>query len=197
MSPRGVGGGGSEDVLLALGSNLGDRLDHLRAGVRGLARFVRLTRLSPVVESPPQGVTDPDAQGEYLNAVVRGRTRLSPARLLEACLAVEEAEGRTRSRSGAPRTLDVDILFFGRRVVDRPGLRIPHPRWTERGFVLLPLGFVAPGWRDPESGRTVEEVLKESGGRLADVRVVHPPDALDTAAVAAGSRAGDGEDGAP
>lgn len=186
MSAERIGEGDSEEVLLALGSNLGDRLEHLRAGVRGLTTFVTLTGLSPVVESRPQGVVDPEAQGDYLNAVVRGRTRLSPSRLLEACLEVEEGRGRTRVRARAPRTLDVDILFFGSRVVDRPGLRIPHPRWKERGFVLLPLRFVAPGWRDPETGRTVDEVCAERAERLVGVRVVGPPAALDPGAVAVG-----------
>lgn len=187
MSPRPSAEGEAQEVLLALGSNLGDRLEHLRAGVRGLAEVVGLTRISPVVESRPHGVADADAQEDYLNAVLRGRTVLPPALLLDACLAVERGEGRTRGRPGAPRTLDVDILFYGDRIVDRPGLRIPHRRWTERGFVLLPLRAVAPEWRDPESGRSVEEVCRERPDRLSGVRIVHPGAALDPDGAAAGT----------
>jgi len=192
VSQRRSAGGEAEEVFLALGSNVGDRLGHLRAGVRGLEEFVEIVRISPVVESRPQGVADADAQEDYLNAVVRGRTPLAPGALLEACLAVERGEGRTRGRPGAPRTLDVDILFYGDRVVVRPGLRIPHRRWTERGFVLLPLRAVAPRWRDPESGRSVEEICRERPDRLAGVRIVHPGAALEPHRTEASSPSGRG-----
>ncbi|HSR40655.1 MAG TPA: 2-amino-4-hydroxy-6-hydroxymethyldihydropteridine diphosphokinase [Longimicrobiales bacterium] len=187
MSPRPFAEEEAEEVLLALGSNLGDRLAHLRAGVRGLMQSVKLDAISPVVESRPQGVADADEQDDYLNAVLRGWTVLAPRPLLDACLAVERGEGRTRGRPGAPRTLDVDILFYGSRVVDRPGLRIPHRRWAERAFVLLPLRAVAAEWRDPESGRSVEEVCRERLDRLAPVRIAHPASALDPRGAGAAS----------
>jgi len=173
---------GGEEVALALGSNLGDRLGHLRSGLARLRAFLRITAVSPVVESRPHGVDDPDHQRDYLNAVVRGRTPLEPEALLVACLDVEKAEGRVREgedeRGGRPRTLDVDIVFHGDRVLDGPGLRIPHPRWAKRGFVLVPLRAVAPRWRDPATGRTVEEVCAARPELLAGVRLVHPSDAL-------------------
>ncbi len=177
------------EVVLSLGSNLGDRMAHLRSGVRALGDAVRITGVSPVVETPAREVSGGPPQDHYLNAVVRGRTGLEPEALLEACHAVEAREGRTRSYPNAPRTLDVDILFYGDRVVETEELTIPHPRWTERDFVLVPLRAVAPEWTDPASGRTVSEIARERlgpgaagarerGERSGTLRRVAGPEAL-------------------
>lgn len=170
MSPVGDVDVGAE-VVLALGSNLGDRLGHLREGLRALEGSVDVEVISSVLETPAQGLSEDEAP-EFLNAVVRGRTSLDPGALLERCHDIEEAAGRPRVRPRASRTLDLDILFYGDRVIREPGLVVPHPRWKERGFVLRPLLEVARDWTDPESGRSVREICGERPDLLAEGRVV-------------------------
>lgn len=155
------------EVVLALGSNLGDRMGFLRRAVRELSGVMEISAVSGVVETPAREVESGPPQGDYLNAVIRGRTDLEPRALLDACLRAEEGAGRTRAFEKAPRTLDVDVLFYDDRVVRRPGLTIPHPRWKDRDFVLVPLLEVAPGWVDPETGRRVEEIVRERASRSA------------------------------
>lgn len=167
-----------EDVLLGLGSNLGDRLEHLRVGVRLLRDRVRVTAISSVVESEAQGTAAGESSPDFLNAVVRGRTELDPVALLAELRRIEEAAGRARGRPGAPRTLDVDLLFYGDRRVCESDLTVPHPRWKERGFVLGPLLEVAPEWRDPETGEPVRGICEERSELLGGVRKVAPATAL-------------------
>ena len=127
-------------VVLALGTNLGERAEVLRSAVRALRAEpgLRVTALSPVVETDPVGGPE---QPDYLNAVVLATTRLSPLELLAACQRVERAHGRDRSagavRWGA-RTLDVDVVAVGDVVADSERLQLPHPRARERAFVLVP-----------------------------------------------------------
>jgi 2-amino-4-hydroxy-6-hydroxymethyldihydropteridine diphosphokinase len=124
-------------AYLALGSNLGDRLEHLRAAVRllGATEGVEVTRSSRVYETEPVGPPQP----AYLNAVVEVRTRCSPRELLDAAGSVEAELGRVRTEHWGPRTIDVDILTYDELTIDEPDLVVPHPRMHERGFVLVPL----------------------------------------------------------
>ena len=126
-------------AFLGLGSNLGDRWAHLRAGVAGVPD---LAGTSPVYETAPVG--GPPGQGPFLNAVVELDTDLGPRQLLEVCRALEQAAGRDRAERFGPRTLDVDVLLVGDLVVDEPDLTVPHPRMWERAFVLVPLADLAP-----------------------------------------------------
>lgn len=162
-------------VALALGSNLGDRLAHLQSAVTGLAEGgVEVEAVSSVYESPPAGYED---QPHFLNAALVGRTRLPPSDLLELARRLEAEAGRERSFPNAPRPLDVDIVFYGDHVIRRPGLRIPHERWSTRAFVLAPLREIAPDLRDPESGRTVQDVWEElAADDRADLRRVEGVD---------------------
>lgn len=139
-------------VVVALGSNLGERMEHLAWAAAGLRSLMDVERISRVLETPPED-GDP-RQGPYLNAVAVGTTSLRPDELLEGLLALERERGRVRraGRGGAARTLDLDLIFHGVHLLDGPGLRLPHPRWHLRPFVALPLLEVLPDARDPETG---------------------------------------------
>lgn len=143
-------------VAIALGSNEGDRAAHLRFAVDRLDAFLHDIRLSGFHDTAPVGV---EAQPRFLNAVVAATTSLPPRALLEALLALERERGRTRPFRGAPRTLDLDVILYGDVVLDEPGLQVPHPRFREREFVLVPLAEVAPDLKDPVTGLTAADLL--------------------------------------
>jgi 2-amino-4-hydroxy-6-hydroxymethyldihydropteridine diphosphokinase len=133
------------ETFIALGSNIGDRLDHLRIAVRSLSRIGTVVAGSPIYETDPIGGP---VQGRYLNAVMRVNTDLSARELLEALLGIERDAGRTRGEKWAPRTLDLDILGYGSEAINEPGLTIPHTEIRNRRFVLMPLADVSPGFSD-------------------------------------------------
>lgn len=135
-------------AFIALGSNLGDREEFLRSGVRGLGKVVAM---SDVYETEPVG--GPDDQGAYLNMVVEIETTLDPFALLRRCQRIEAEAMRQRVVHWGPRTLDVDIILYDDVIIATPDLVVPHPLFVERRFVLQPLSDVAPercpdGWRD-------------------------------------------------
>jgi 2-amino-4-hydroxy-6-hydroxymethyldihydropteridine diphosphokinase len=144
-------------AVVALGSNLGDRQAHLDFAISRLRQLLEDIQISPVHETEPVGV--PDDQPPFLNAAVVGRTMLGAPALLAALQAIERDAGRQRPFPGAARTLDLDLILFGERVIDRPDLRVPHPRFRERRFVLEPLVEIAPGLKDPVTGLTVAELF--------------------------------------
>lgn len=177
-------------VFVAVGSNVGERLGHLRGGIAALSGPVELGRISSVYETPPaEGAEPPD----YLNAVVRGTTGLGPRELLELLLGIEEEAGRDRRHPGAPRTLDLDLVYHGSRVVDEPGLRLPHPRRLERSFVLGPLAEIAPAWRDPETGRSLGYEWRRRRPGPGPLERVAPPSII--APSEAGATAGEAREG--
>jgi 2-amino-4-hydroxy-6-hydroxymethyldihydropteridine diphosphokinase len=143
---------------VSLGSNLGDRREWLEQALRALHAMpgIRVEAVSSVVETTAMGPEQPD----YLNAVARVETRLSPMALLGVLHGLEDAAGRTRSERWGPRTLDLDLLLFADRVVDTPLLTIPHPGIAERRFVLTPLCELNPELRHPVLDRRVEELLE-------------------------------------
>jgi 2-amino-4-hydroxy-6-hydroxymethyldihydropteridine diphosphokinase len=143
-------------VAVALGSNVGDREAALRGAVDALAPFVSNIRVSTFRETSYVGE---DVQPAVLNGALAGETTLPPHALLERLLQIELEFGRTRPYGGAPRTLDLDLILYGERVIDEPGLVVPHPRFRERRFVLEPLAEVAGEWRDPVTGLTVAALL--------------------------------------
>ncbi len=141
---------------VALGSNLGDRRNHLREALRELRALGRLRAVSPLFETEPVGLRE---QPPFLNAVAVLETGLGARALLQALLSIEARRGRVRREKDGPRTLDLDLLFYGDEVIRESGLEVPHPRMHERRFVLEPLVAVAPGWRHPVLGRTAQELL--------------------------------------
>jgi 2-amino-4-hydroxy-6-hydroxymethyldihydropteridine diphosphokinase len=144
-------------VAISLGSNLGNRQEHLDHALRSLARdFTHITS-STFVETDAVGT--PPGQPAYLNAAVVGLTELSARGLLNRLLAIEKARGRERPYPMAPRTLDLDLILYGDAVIEEPGLWVPHPRFHEREFVLAPLASIAPDMLDPVSGRTIQQLL--------------------------------------
>jgi len=145
-------------VAIALGSNLGDREGYLRKAIAALQPSIDHLRVSTFHDTAPVGV---GAQPTFLNATAVGETSLSARAMLDRLLAVEREFGRERPFPGAPRTLDLDLILYADTIIDEaPSLIVPHPRFRERRFVLEPLSEIAPDWRDPVTGKTVEELLR-------------------------------------
>ena len=140
----------SERVFVGLGANLGDPQATLQRALAALAALpqTRLEAHSSLYRSAPILATGAD----FINAVAELRTALQPHALLDALQAIELAHGRERPYRNAPRTLDLDLLLFGQRVVREPGLEVPHPRLHERAFVLQPLLELAPRLVHPRLG---------------------------------------------
>lgn len=139
-------------AYVGLGSNLGDR-ERL---VREAAELIGATRLSTVIETEPWGYEN---QPRFLNAVAELETRLTPRQLLDHLLDVERRLGRERvGPQWGPRTIDLDLLLYGDETIDEPGLVVPHPRLTEREFVLRPLAELVPSLEIPGNG-TVQQAL--------------------------------------
>lgn len=145
-----------QQIALGLGSNLGDRLAHLRRGLAHLRQHMRLMAVSGVYETEPIGFTD---QPKFLNAVALFETAASPQQVLAWAQQAEHAEHRERGVHWGPRTLDVDVLMFGSLVLVSPDLVVPHALMHERAFVLAPLAELAPDWVHPSRGLTVAALL--------------------------------------
>ncbi|MCA9307065.1 MAG: 2-amino-4-hydroxy-6-hydroxymethyldihydropteridine diphosphokinase [Phycisphaerales bacterium] len=150
------------DALIALGSNLGDRRNHVESALSAIADLpdTRLLRASRLIETAPLAGGEPN-QRAYLNAAAIVETRLKPRALLDLLLQIERDHGRTRKpgRRWASRTLDLDLVMYDTMVLDTPGLTLPHPRMHERRFVLEPCAQIAPWARHPVTGMTVLQML--------------------------------------
>ncbi|HEY7118133.1 MAG TPA: 2-amino-4-hydroxy-6-hydroxymethyldihydropteridine diphosphokinase [Tepidisphaeraceae bacterium] len=154
----------SETAYIALGANLGDRAGNIAAALEGLGRVpgVTLTKVSTMMENPAMG--GPVDSPAFLNAAAEVVTSLSPEALLEAMLAVERSLGRVRTQKWGPRTIDLDLLLYGDRAIDAPGLTVPHPLMHQRRFVLEPLAQIAPQVVHPVLGQTIQELWERSVG---------------------------------
>jgi 2-amino-4-hydroxy-6-hydroxymethyldihydropteridine diphosphokinase len=149
-------------AYIALGSNLGDRRAILEAALRRLGESpgVQVKAVSPLFETDPVG---PPPQGPYLNGAAELETRLAPRELLALLHRIEASAGRQRGpERDRPRTLDLDLLFYGSRCIDEPGLTVPHPRLHQRAFVLEPLRAIAPDLVHPGLGESVETLARRA-----------------------------------
>lgn len=147
-------------AYIGLGSNLAGPHNQVERGLHGLAGLPlsQLLSRSHLYRSAPWGVRD---QPEFINAVAGIETALSPQELMQAMLAIERDFGRDRSGDRwGPRVLDLDLLLFADRVIDEPGLRVPHPHLHERAFVLLPLAEIAPALQVPKRG-SISDLLAQ------------------------------------
>jgi 2-amino-4-hydroxy-6-hydroxymethyldihydropteridine diphosphokinase len=152
-----------ERVYLSLGSNMGERAANIGRAIAALGeRGIRVTRESSLYETEPVEFREQDW---FLNSVVEGETELEPGELMKELLAIERSLGRERRVPKGPRVIDIDVLFYGDRVSNEPNIDIPHPRLSERRFVLVPFAEIAPGARHPVLGKTTAELLAETPDR--------------------------------
>lgn len=146
-------------IYLGLGSNLGNRENNLCQALEGLkAAHIEITNISSLYETEPVGYSN---QGWFYNLVIEAKTNLEPQKLLETILSVEKNLGRERIVRFGPRTIDIDLLFYDNIILNEPGLTLPHPRLTERKFVLEPLVEIAPKLLHPLFQKTSEILLQE------------------------------------
>jgi len=164
------------EIILALGSNLGDRLQNLQDAVRLLAPEVQVSRLSSVYETEPWGYAE---QPQFLNQVLVAETSLDPRGLLVHLKDIEARLKRETTFRNGPRTIDLDILFYGNEVIDLPNLTIPHPRLAERAFVLVPLDEIAPELVHPLLHMTVQELTRQVDSSSVSLHQAETPDSLE------------------
>ena len=154
-------------VYLSLGSNMGDREASLKKAIELLSHRLRVGLVSSIYETEPVGNTE---QPRFLNQVVQVVTRLAAKDLLTLTKGFESMLGRVRSAPNAPRTIDIDILFYGDQVIETEELTIPHSRLVERAFVLVPLAEIAPGLVHPINAKTVKALLESVAGKEGVVK---------------------------
>jgi 2-amino-4-hydroxy-6-hydroxymethyldihydropteridine diphosphokinase len=146
------------NVLLGLGSNVGETLDNLREAVSRLNDICLISRVSSVYRTEPVGFADQDW---FLNCALAAETSLSPEELLDRILRVEIAMGRKRSVRNGPRVIDIDILLFDNQQIEADALTVPHPRMHERAFVLYPATEVAATMQHPTLQTSIKSLLEQ------------------------------------
>lgn len=147
-------------VLIALGSNMGDRARYLEIGIEKLEKLdgLRLQRVSSVFKTTPVGKLE---QADFFNACAYGETILPPHSLLKKMQAIEQELGRVRKERWGPRTLDLDLLYYGNLISNDPFLTLPHPRLQNRGFVLEPAAEIAPNFVDPRYQKPIASLYQD------------------------------------
>jgi len=157
-------------AYLLTGGNEGDRILHMQQARSKIELFCgRVLQISSLYETAPWGKAD---QPDFLNQVLLIDTELDPQSLLKQLLSIEESLGRKRTVRNAPRTIDIDILFYDQWMVKEPGLEIPHPRIAERRFVLEPLHEISPEFLHPVLKKTIGQLLLECTDELAVKKMI-------------------------
>lgn len=142
-----------ESVVIALGSNIGDRRHNLLRAIEELRRVITVVRVSSIHETDP--VDAPANSPQFLNMVIAGYTTLTPEQLLAGLHDIERRLGRVRGARNAPRTIDLDLIVQSANLRNTRELTLPHPRYREREFVMIPLRELRLGWRDPVTGESL------------------------------------------
>lgn len=145
-----------ERIFISLGSNQGHRASYLRKALCRLEDFSSLVQVSRPRRTAAWGKTD---QPDFINLAAELRTNLEPDALLQALLQTEISLGRHREEKWGPRTIDLDLLYYGRRLIESPQLTLPHPWIVQRLFILEPLSELAPDWLDVRTGLTIQAML--------------------------------------
>ena len=170
-------GAGPVQACIGLGANLGRPLENLRRAATALAELpgTRLLALSRFYRTPAWGRLD---QPDFVNAAALLQTRLEPRALLDALLRIERAAGRERDAGArwGPRVLDLDLLLYGGRSIELPGLRVPHPHLHERAFALVPLAEIAASEPFPGHGRVGDAL---HGMDVEGIEVLEDPTGTD------------------
>ncbi|MEN6579252.1 MAG: 2-amino-4-hydroxy-6-hydroxymethyldihydropteridine diphosphokinase [Anaerolineaceae bacterium] len=143
-------------VFLGIGTNLGDRERNLQEARAALSQRLEILKESSIYQTAPWGYLD---QPAFLNQVIEAQTDLSSLNLLDFLKQTEKQLGRQANFRFGPRLIDLDILFYGNRIIQTPRLQVPHPRLTERAFVLIPLAEIAPEFVHPQNKQTVTQLL--------------------------------------
>ncbi len=153
------------EIAIALGTNLGNRLANLRRAHAMLAQWpeAHLTETAPVYQTLPIDVPPEFTNQLFLNSIVLIKTAADPERVLDMAHAIEQGLGRDRTNEprNGPRAIDLDLIYAGNRTINRPGLRLPHPRWTQRAFVVRPLADLRPHLILPGETRDVITILND------------------------------------
>jgi len=145
-------------VFISIGSNLGDKIGNCKIAIEEIAAFAKIVKVSSCYETEPLGYED---QPNFINCAAEIRTDLSPHELLTRLNQVENKLGRVREEKWGPRTIDLDIIFYGKQVVKDDNLVIPHPRAHLRGFVLEPICEIAPEFIHPVLSLPVSKILDD------------------------------------
>ncbi|MCX7706068.1 MAG: 2-amino-4-hydroxy-6-hydroxymethyldihydropteridine diphosphokinase [bacterium] len=147
------------EVMISIGSNLGNRKKNIEIALQNLTERIHLIKVSSMYKTPPQeGVKG----GWFLNGVIMGQTSLSPLKLLKFLQSIEQKLGRPmRHKKNSERTIDLDILFYGDKIIRRKNLLIPHPKLPNREFVLKGLMQINPEFVHPETGKKIKQIWRE------------------------------------
>jgi len=147
-----------ENVIIGIGSNKGDREKNIIRGIKELGKFVKIKKISFFYENPPINAKG----GNFLNGVIEISTKIGPSTLLKKLKEIEKKIGREfPHKKGDEREIDFDIIFYGNKIIREKDIKIPHPEYKKREFVLKPLTEIEPDYIDPELNKKVKDIYKE------------------------------------